>query len=162
MTKKLLILLTLRLPPEAFFRGMKTLFFHPILGTVRNKRHCLRSNEIPLLKDELQWCRIKLNMMRKCLMLSNEKMYEKLNKDPISSCKRKLVTILTRLKYEGKLKHDLYSHFYPTCETLLSFQNAQKDVPFRPIVDYTGSISYNTSWFLADILAPLIGTRKPS
>ncbi|XP_072051850.1 uncharacterized protein [Amphiura filiformis] len=29
--------------------------------------------------------------------------------------------------------------------------------PYRPIVDYTGSIAYNVSRSLADILAPLVG-----
>jgi len=36
-------------------------------------------------------------------------------------------------------------------------KSTKKDVPFRPIVDYTGSIGYNSLRFLADILNPLIG-----
>jgi len=36
----------------------------------------------------------------------------------------------------------------------------KKVVPFRPIVDYTGSIGYNTSQHLADILALLVGKTE--
>jgi len=36
----------------------------------------------------------------------------------------------------------------------------KKDVPFRPIVDYAGSIGYNTSQYWADTLSPLIGTSS--
>ena len=32
--------------------------------------------------------------------------------------------------------------------------------PLRPLVDYTGSIGYNTSKALAEILAPMLGTTE--
>jgi len=90
-----------------------------------------------------------------------KKAYEKLKKDPTAIYKRKLVAILTRLKGEGKLSDDVYSRLYPTSEKIPQLYRVpkihKKDVPFRPIVDYTGSIGYNSSRFLADILNPLIG-----
>ena len=51
-------------------------------------------------------------------MLSDEKTYEQLKKDPTASYKRKLVAILTRLKDEGKLSDELYSRLYPTSEKI--------------------------------------------
>ena len=81
-------------------------------------------------------------------MLSDEKTYQKLKKDPTTSYKGKLVSILSRLKDEGKLSDDLYIQLYPTSEKIPQLyclpKVHKKDVPFRPIVDYTGSIGYNT------------------
>ena len=97
-------------------------------------------------------------------MLSDEKTYEKLKKDPTASYKKKLVSILTRLKDEGKISRDLYSYLYPTSEKVPQMYCLPKvhkeGIPFRPIVDYIGSIGYNTSRFLADILARIIGKTQ--
>ena len=75
-----------------------------------------------------------------------------------------MVSILTRLKDEGKISRELYSHLYPTSEKvpqLYCLPKVHKEgIPFRPIVDYTGSIGYNTSRFLADILTPIIGKTE--
>jgi len=94
-------------------------------------------------------------------MLSDVKTYEKLAKDPTAGYKRRLVSILTRLKEEEKISNELYSHLYSTSEKIPQLyclpKIHKKDFPFRPIVDYTGSIGYNTSRFLADILSPLVG-----
>ena len=77
---------------------------------------------------------------------------------------RKLVSILSRLKDEGKISRDLYSHLYATSEKVPQMYCLPKvhkeGIPFRPIVDYIGSIGYNTSRFLADILAPIIGKTQ--
>ena len=65
------------------------------------------------------------------------------------------------MKDQGKLSSELYSHLYPTSEKIPKLYCLPKihkrDVPFRPIVDYTGSVGYNTSRYLADILGPLVG-----
>jgi len=71
------------------------------------------------------------------------------------------VAILSKLKDQGKLSSELYSQLYPTSEKIPKLycllKIHKRDVPFRPIVDYTGSIGYNTSRYLADILGPLVG-----
>jgi len=36
----------------------------------------------------------------------------------------------------------------------------KQGIPLRPIVDYTGSIGYNTSSFLADILGKVVGKSE--
>jgi len=50
---------------------------------------------------------------------------------------------------------------YPTTENTPRMYCTPKihkeGTPLRPIVDYTGSIAYNTSRALVDILAPLMG-----
>ena len=49
-------------------------------------------------------------------MLSEKTTYQKLDKDPTASYKRRLVTILTRLKDDGKLSNELYTHLYPNSQ----------------------------------------------
>jgi len=36
----------------------------------------------------------------------------------------------------------------------------KEGIPFRPIVDYIGSVGYNTSRFLADIVTSIIGKTE--
>ena len=71
-------------------------------------------------------------------MLDDGRTYEKMKKDPTANCKRKLVSILTRLKDEGKISRELYSHLYPTSEKvpqLYCLPKVHKEgIPFRPIV----------------------------
>ena len=45
-------------------------------------------------------------------MLSDEKTYEKLKKDPTPIYKKKLVAILSKFKDQGKLSSELYSVFF--------------------------------------------------
>ncbi|XP_070549267.1 uncharacterized protein [Ptychodera flava] len=94
-------------------------------------------------------------------MLDNPKTYAKLDRDPTQKYKRQLITILTRLKKERKITNEQYWHLYPTSEKVPSMYCTPKihkvGTPLRPIVDYTGSIGYNISRALADILQPLVG-----
>jgi len=94
-------------------------------------------------------------------MLEDEKTYEKLSKDPTPRCKKKLVSILARLKAEDKLSEQQYKYLYPTTEVVPHMyctpKKHKQDPPLRPIVDYTGSIDYNTSRYLADILSYVSG-----
>jgi len=46
-------------------------------------------------------------------MLDDDRTYEKMKKDPTANYNRKLVSILTRLKDEGQISRELYSHLYP-------------------------------------------------
>ncbi|KAI8507604.1 hypothetical protein Bbelb_149840 [Branchiostoma belcheri] len=94
-------------------------------------------------------------------MLADDKTYEKLSMDPTQRYKRKLVAILKRLKANNKITDEQYKHLYPTAENVPRMYCTPKihkpGHPLRPIVDYTGSIGYNTSRALADLLAPLVG-----
>ena len=97
-------------------------------------------------------------------MLNDAHTYEKLQADPTSSYKRKLIEKLTKLKKDGKIMEDQYKYLYPTSEATPRLYCTPKihkaNNPLRPIVDYTGSIGYNTSKALADLLGPLVGTTE--
>ena len=97
-------------------------------------------------------------------MLSDEKTYKELQSDPTARYKRELVAILSRLKKEEKIGHAQYHHLFPTAENVPRIYGTPKihkpGNKVRPIVDYTGSIGYNTSRALADILAPLVGKTE--
>ena len=63
-----------------------------------------------------------------------------------------------------KLTEDQYKYLYPTSEATPRLHCTPKihkaNNLLRPIVDYTGSIGYNTSRALADLLGPLFGTAE--
>ncbi len=94
-------------------------------------------------------------------MLADEKTYEPLKSNPTGNYKRKLISSLQRLKRESKITSQQYDYLYPTSESVPRLYCTpkihKKDNPLRPIVDYTGSIGYNVSRALADLLAPLVG-----
>ena len=94
-------------------------------------------------------------------MLSDERTYEKLPTDPTQRYKRELVAILSRLKNEEKINKSQYDLLYPTAENVPRIYGTPKihkpGNKVRPIVDYTGTIGYQTSRALADILSPLVG-----
>ncbi|XP_072051907.1 uncharacterized protein [Amphiura filiformis] len=94
-------------------------------------------------------------------MLSDARTYEQLASDPTQKYKRELVTILSRLKKEEKITRSQYDLLYPTAENVPRIYGTPKihkaGNKVRPIVDYTGTIGYQTSRALADILGPLVG-----
>ena len=94
-------------------------------------------------------------------MLNVSTTYKKLSKDPTAKYKTKLVAILTRLKKEEKIRPQDKTFLYPTAEIVPHMYGSPKihkdGTPLRPIIDYTGTIGYNISRSLADILSPLVG-----
>jgi len=94
-------------------------------------------------------------------MLQDKKTYVELPSDPTAKYKRKLVSALTNLKKEGKITVSKYNSLYPTAENIPRLYCTPKihkpGTPLRPIVDYTGTIGYSTSRWLADILGALVG-----
>ena len=97
-------------------------------------------------------------------MLGDKKTYEELADDPMGKYKWKLVNILSTLKKGGKISEVKYKYLYPTAENIPRLYCTPKihknNCPLRPIVDYTGTIGYNTSRWLADILGGLVGKTK--
>ncbi|XP_072019515.1 uncharacterized protein [Amphiura filiformis] len=97
-------------------------------------------------------------------MLGDKKTYEELPADPTQKYKRKLVTKLTALKKEGKITESKYKQLYPTAENVPRLYCTPKihklNTPLRPIVDYTATIGYSTSRWLADILGALVGNTQ--
>ena len=72
--------------------------------------------------------------------------------------------ILKRLKDEKKISTSQYNHIYPTSDMIPRLYGSpkihKKGTPLRPIVDYTGSMTYNLSRALADLLKPTIGKTQ--
>ncbi|XP_072048917.1 uncharacterized protein [Amphiura filiformis] len=94
-------------------------------------------------------------------LLNDERTYEQLSSDPTQKYKKELVSTLSKLKKEDKITRSQYDLLYPMAETIPRIYGTPKihkpSNKVRPIVDYTGSIGYQTSRALADILAPLVG-----
>ncbi|XP_072017874.1 uncharacterized protein [Amphiura filiformis] len=94
-------------------------------------------------------------------MLNDKRTYETLPSDPTQRYKRELVAILSRLKKDGKINRTQYDLLFPTAENIPRIYGTPKihkpGNKVRPIVDYTGTIAYQTSRALADILSPLVG-----
>ena len=97
-------------------------------------------------------------------MLSDDKTYEKLKADPTAKFKRKLVGTLQRLNEKDKIDSDQYKLLYPTAENTPRIYCTTKihkqGYPVRPIVDYMGSIAYQTSKALAEMLSPMVGQTE--
>ena len=94
-------------------------------------------------------------------MLNDTNTYMKLDKDPTPKYKKKLVEIISRLEREEKIRPEDKKYLYPTAEIVPRIYGSpkihKKDNPLRPIIDYTGSIGYNVSRSLADIISPIVG-----
>ena len=97
-------------------------------------------------------------------MLSDDKTYAKVKRDPTQTYKRKLVGMLTKLMKNEKITERQKTYLYPTSESIPRLYCTPKihkpNNPLRPIVDYTGSIAYNVSRSLADLLNPLVGKTE--
>ncbi|XP_072033096.1 uncharacterized protein [Amphiura filiformis] len=97
-------------------------------------------------------------------MLGDKKTYEELPNDPTAKYKRKLVSALSKLKKEGKITETKYKQLYPTAENVPRLYCTpiihKPNTPLRPIVDYTATIGYSTSRWLADILGGLVGNTQ--
>ncbi len=95
-------------------------------------------------------------------MLSDTNTYERLDKDPTDTYKRKFIALLKPLKDKGKLTRQEYDKLYPTSDCIPRLYCTpkvhKKDNSLRPIVDYLGSLGYPLSRFLADILGVLVGS----
>ena len=103
----------------------------------------------------------KQDYVEKAEHLLNQKTYKKIKEDPTSRQKAKLIRILKKTKAEGGISEEKYKRMYPTgagCPKFYGLPKIHKqDIPLRPIVSSTGTVSYNTSKELANILKPLVG-----
>ena len=94
-------------------------------------------------------------------ILSDEKTYVQLKKDPTNSYASKLINVIKPMKDKGSLPWDKYRLIYPTSSEPPRFYGLPKihktTVPLRPIVSSIGSITYQAARFVANILAPIVG-----
>ena len=103
----------------------------------------------------------KEDYIEKAEHLLNQPTYRKIQEDPTSKQKSKLIKLLKKIKVEGGISEEKYKKMYPTGAGSPKFYGLpkihKKDTPLRPIVSSTGTVSYNTSKELANILKPLVG-----
>ena len=103
----------------------------------------------------------KEDYVEKADYLLNQQTYRKIKEDPTSRQKAKLIRMLKKIKAEGGISEEKYKKMYPMGAGSPKFYGLPKihkqDIPLRPIVSSTGTVSYNTSKELANILKPLVG-----
>ena len=103
----------------------------------------------------------KEDYIKKSEEILNTSTYKKIAEDPTSKQKNKLISILKSIKTEGGLKEEEYRKMYPTGAVSPKYYGLPKihkqGIPLRPIVSSTGTVTYNTSKELANILKPLVG-----
>ena len=101
---------------------------------------------------------------KKAEELLSQTTYNKINNDPTTRYKNKLINLLKTIKTQGGISEALYKKLYPTGAGVPKFYGLpkihKKETPLRPIVSSIGSVSYATSKELARILKPLVG-RSP-
>ena len=94
-------------------------------------------------------------------MLSDEDIYQPLQKDPTTSLESKMNARLLQLKKCGRLPSDVYSRLRSSAGRVPLLYGLPKvhkpDVPLRPIVSFVSSPTYELSKFLARLVAPLVG-----
>ena len=102
--------------------------------------------------------------VKKAEELLSQTTYNKINNDPTTKHKNRLINLLKTIKSEGGITEALYRKLYPTEAGVPKFYGLpkihKKETPLRPIVSSIGSVSYATSKELTRILKPLVG-RSP-
>ena len=101
---------------------------------------------------------------KKAEELLSQTTYNKINNDPTTRHKNKLINLLKTIKTQGGISEALYKKLYPTGAGVPKFYGLpkihKKETPLTPIVSRIGSVSYATSKEPARILKPLVG-RSP-
>ena len=94
-------------------------------------------------------------------LLSDQKTYKRLPKDPTPAFERRMNKLLLDLQKSGALTSPLYNHLRSSAGKIPLLYGLPKihkpEVPLRPIVSFVGSPSYQLSKHLAHILSPLVG-----
>ena len=91
-------------------------------------------------------------------MLRDENTYRPVKKDPTSSLKRNMNSMLLSLKRFSRLPDGVYSYLRSSAGSTPRLYGLHKqDVPLRPIVSFVSSPTDRLSRFLANILAPMVG-----
>ena len=97
-------------------------------------------------------------------LLSDNKAYVKLKSNPTRKNKTKLVKILQSIKDKGAITDIKYRQLYPTSEEVLKFcglpEVHKANHPLCPIVACSGSITYASAKFIADIIFSLVGQSE--
>ena len=86
---------------------------------------------------------------KKAEELLSQNTYNKINNDPTTKHKNRLINLLKAIKSQGGINEALYKKLYPTGAGVPKFYGLpkihKKETPLRPIVSSIGSVSYATS-----------------
>ncbi|KAK7893340.1 hypothetical protein WMY93_022492 [Mugilogobius chulae] len=96
-------------------------------------------------------------------LLEDTSTYQKLKRDPTSGYKKKVIDCLQKLEKEELIDRPMYYRLYPgdAIPCIYGLPKVHKqEVPLRPIVCSTDSITYNVAKYLKTILAPLVGNTE--
>lgn len=97
-------------------------------------------------------------------MLKDNNTYEILKKGPTEEKKRTLKALLKPLLENKKITKEAYDNLIPTANIMPRIYGTpkihKKDIPLRPIVDSIGSVTYNLSKALVEIIKPLLGLTE--
>ncbi len=97
-------------------------------------------------------------------MLSDDKTYKKLKRDPALALERKMNSLLLSLKRAGSLPDVLYYRLRSSAKTTPLLYGLPKihkpNTPLRPIVSFINSPTYILSKHLVTILSPLVGNSS--
>ena len=85
---------------------------------------------------------------KKAEELLSQTTYNKINNDPKTRYKNKLINLLKSIKTQGGISETVYKKLYPTGAGVPKFYGLpkihKKETPLRPIVSSIGSVSYAT------------------
>ena len=94
-------------------------------------------------------------------MLSDEKTYKKLKRDPAPALERRMNALLLNLNRKGAIPQKLYERLRSSAgqnPLLYGLPKIHKpNVPLRPIVSFVQSPTYQLSKHISDLLSPLVG-----
>ena len=97
-------------------------------------------------------------------LLSDERTYRLMKKDPCIALERKLNSLLLQLKKKGSLPADLYNRLRSSGSHTLLLYGLPKvhklNVPLRPIDFFVQSPTYRLSQYLSRLLSPLVGSTS--
>ncbi|KAJ0059974.1 hypothetical protein NL108_017154, partial [Boleophthalmus pectinirostris] len=97
-------------------------------------------------------------------LLADTDTYEIITKNPTEEKKRALKTLLKSVLEHKKITREANNDLIPTASITPRIYGTPKihktDTPLRPIVDSIGSVTYNLSKALVEIIKPLIGQTK--
>ena len=99
-------------------------------------------------------------------MISNTTTYMELRSDPAASRERALNAKLLNLKRQEKLDNNLYRRLRSSGGSTPRFYGLPKihknkvPVPYRPIVSFINSPTYDLSKYLSELLSPLVGRTE--
>ncbi|XP_041820389.1 uncharacterized protein LOC121626093 [Chelmon rostratus] len=94
-------------------------------------------------------------------LLNDSNTYECLKRDPTSGFKRTIIEYLQSLQKDGAIECLPYHRLYPqeSIPGIYGLPKIHKEgVPLRPNISSINSVTFNIAKFVANILAPLVGT----